>query len=137
MIPRIPGSQLEIVSYNISYLYLAGLRSDDPDIVSPVPIWGDETNGPDNGSSAWYATGTGPTQGFQAAGAAGQGWYGRVDNHGKPGANFVYTDGHGEFTTISVNLTFFGSADSTTPQNMSRSINAINPSRTGFIQTID
>jgi prepilin-type N-terminal cleavage/methylation domain-containing protein len=138
--PRIPGSQFDVASYNISYLYFAGLRSDDPDVIFAVPFWGDETNGPDNGTTAWYsggsvtgktAAGDNVTSGSTAAGAQSSQYYGRVDNHGRDGANFVFTDGHGEFVTASVNLTFF----TTTTGN--KSINAVNPSRSSFLQTID
>ena len=138
--PRMPGTQRDIVSYNISYLYFAGLRSDDPDVIFPVPFWGDETNGPDNGTTAWYsggavsgrtAAGDNITSGSTAAGAISSQYYGRVDNHGRDGANFVFTDGHGEFVTASVNLTFFSTSTG------SKSINAVNPSRSSFLQTID
>lgn len=140
VIPRIAGSQFDVVSYNISYLYFAGLRSDDPDVIFAVPFWGDETNGPDNGTTAWYqggsvtgrtATGDNVTTSSTAAGAQAAQYYGRVDNHGRDGANFVFTDGHGEFLTGSVNLTFF------TTSTGNKSINAVNPSRSGFIQTLD
>lgn len=139
VIPQIPGSQFDVVSYNISYLYFAGLRSDDPDVIFPVPFWGDETNGSDNGTKAWYSgtsvgkttEGIDITTGSNAAGATSSQYYGKVDNHGRDGANFVFTDGHGEFITGSVNLTFFTSGTG------NKSINAVNPSRSGFIQTLD
>ena len=76
----------------------------------------------------------GPSAGFQpgfrAAGARGVNYYGKVDNHGSDGANYVFSDGHGEFVSVSVNDTFFSCKGKF-------SITAMNPNRDKLIQTID
>ncbi|MBX3378653.1 MAG: prepilin-type N-terminal cleavage/methylation domain-containing protein [Phycisphaeraceae bacterium] len=131
--PRIPSNAFEVISYNISYLYFAGLKLDEPNMISAVPFWGDETNGPDNGTSAFYQGGASDTSGntgFRAAGAKGVNYYGKVDNHGNAGANYVYTDGHAEFVSESVNDVFFKCGGR-------QSITAMKPGRDHFIQTID
>jgi len=131
--PKPPGSEADVISYNISYLYIAGLKTDEPMIVSPAPLWGDETNGPDISTDAWYA-------GSQNAAAAGTtpGYYAKTDNHGTNGANFVFSDGHASFLTGNIQDTFFSSTN-LGPQ----SINAIesppryNTLRSQRVQTID
>ncbi|MBS0192399.1 MAG: prepilin-type N-terminal cleavage/methylation domain-containing protein [Phycisphaerales bacterium] len=131
--PKIPSNPFEVISYNISYLYFAGLRLDEPNLIAAVPFWGDETNGPDNGTSAFYQGGSSDTSGktgFRAAGARGVNYYGKVDNHGSDGANYVFSDGHGEFVSVSVNDTFFSCKGKF-------SITAMNPNRDKLIQTID
>lgn len=131
--PKIANNAFEVISYNISYLYFAGLKLDEPNLISSVPIWGDETNGPDNGVSAFYQGGAGDTSGqtgYRAAGAKGINMYGKVDNHGDAGANYIFSDGHGEFISYSVNDTFFKC-------NGRLSITAMNPNRDKMIQTID
>jgi hypothetical protein len=92
------------------------------------------------GTLAWYGAGaTGPnspTPGSIAAGAASAGRYGTIDNHGKEGANFIFTDGHGAFIKENVHDTFFRSptsASNTNPQN----INLIDHFRSTRVQTID
>ncbi len=126
--PKEPASERDIVSYNISYLYMAGLKTDEPIMLRPVPLWGDETNGNDISTDAWYE--------FEnAAELAGTtpGSYAPDDNHGNKGGNFVFSDGHGEFVTGQVTAIFFSDSDSTNDQ----SINLIDKSRSNRIQTID
>ncbi|VAX39585.1 hypothetical protein MNBD_PLANCTO03-2339 [hydrothermal vent metagenome] len=126
--PKEPAAERDIVSYNISYLYMAGLKTDEPIMLRPVPLWGDETNGNDISTDAWYE--------FEnAAELAGttKGSYAPDDNHGDKGANFVFSDGHGEFITGQVTATFFSKSDNTNDQ----SINLIDKSRSDRIQTID
>lgn len=131
--PRIPRNLYDVISYNISYLYFAGLKLDEPNLIASVPLWGDETNGPDNGTSAFYSGGANDTSGatgYRAAGAKGVNYYGKVDNHGDAGANYVFSDGHAEFVSVSVNDTFFNCLGRL-------SITTMNPNRDKFIQTID
>jgi len=143
--PKIPGSVNEICSYNISYMYYAGLKSDEPNVISAVPVWGDETNGPDVGTCSFYNTGNDqspPTSaGYQAAGAPNRNYYGKVDNHGTAGGNFMFSDGHGEFVTGSIQLNFFDPIPTTpTPgkaQNTSRNINAVLSYRDHWIESLD
>ncbi len=67
--------------YNLSYLYIAGLRMDEP---GPMIILGDETNEKDFATQAWQREN-------------GEFGYLEDDNHGIAGANFFFNDGHGEF----------------------------------------
>lgn len=140
--PRAPGSEEEIVSYNISYLYIAGIKLDEPQIMTPVPFWGDETNGPDVSIDAWYGGGGGPS-GQQIATLAGTlpGGYAQDDNGGKNGGSFVFTDGHAQFVNsvggtgsqvASIQNKFFGD-----PQYHPTSINAINRYRSWKVNTTD
>lgn len=138
-VPIVPGSEREVSAPNISYLYIAGLKTDEPGIPYPPPLFGDETNGPDRKTQAWYgatvdANGiTANNAQMDAAGVQNPGGYGRVDNHGPQGANFVYADGHGAFTTGNIQAIFFSSP---TILN-SKSINSTNPNRSAFVETID
>jgi prepilin-type N-terminal cleavage/methylation domain-containing protein len=129
--PRMPRNQDDVISYNISYLYIAGLKTDEPVIVKPAPIWGDETNGPDVSTDAWYGAGGG-NQGNANFAQTRPGYYGPADNHGKDGGNFVFTDAHAEFLKGNVHETFFSSADTS-----SQSINIIDSNRSRRVQTID
>ncbi len=140
--PREPGAEDFIVSYNISYLYIAGLKTDEPSIITSPPFWGDETNGPDVSTYAWYGGGGGGTNNATQAGTL-PGGYSAVDNLGKDGGSFVFTDGHAEFikstggadpsTADTIQNRFFSTNTNLFPQ----SINAIKPNRSAFVQTID
>lgn len=143
--PKPPGGERDVISYNISYLYIAGLRTDEPNIVTPAPLWGDETNGPDVSTLAWY--GGGSTDAFTRfgapAGAGGPGAYAPVDNQGKDGGSFVFTDGHAEFLR-SVASNPFNQAEiiqniffSTDTQRFPKSINCVDSRRSDRVQTID
>ncbi len=124
--PKEPASEREIVAYNISYLYMAGLKSDEPVVVKPVPLWGDETNGNDVSVDAWY--------GYDGASQAGtqEGYYAKQDNHGEKGGNFIFSDGHAEFVSGNIKETFFSEENTS-----SQSINIIDETRSRRIQTID
>jgi prepilin-type N-terminal cleavage/methylation domain-containing protein len=133
--PRVAGGERQVAWNSISYLYIAGLKTDEPSIPTPPPLWGDETNGPDVGTKAWYGATAGGTMlndQMKAAGVTFPGGYGKVDNHGATGANFVYADGSGRFTTGSIQDIFF----SDDPQAQ-KSINVIKPGRSAMTQTID
>lgn len=132
-VPRAPKSQTDVVSYNISYLYIAGMKTDEPVLVKPAPIWGDETIGPDISTDAWYGAGGSPNAATNSAAANSRpGFYGPQDNHGKDGANFVFTDGHAEFLKGNVHDTFF-STNSTSGQ----SVNVVDRNRSSRTQTTD
>jgi prepilin-type N-terminal cleavage/methylation domain-containing protein/prepilin-type processing-associated H-X9-DG protein len=125
--PKAPASERDVVSYNISYLYIAGLKSEEMVIVRPAPIWGDETNGNDASTDAWYFFGNAAEQANTEPGH-----YAPDDNHGNKGANFVFTDGHAEFLTGSIHETFFD-----TGSTSDQSINLIDHTRSNRVQTID
>lgn len=141
-IPKTPGSEYDVVSYNISYLYIAGLKTDEPQILTPAPFWGDETNGPDISTFAWYGGGGGGQPNATQAGTL-PGGYARTDNLGGDGGAFVFTDGHASFVKSrggipanqaeSIQNIFF----STDTNRFPTSINAINRTRSNFVQTVD
>lgn len=140
--PKVPRSEEEVIYYNISYLYIAGLRTDESIIVNPAPLWGDETNGCDISTRAWYGAGASSpgaaTSETIYAQSKGAGHYGKVDNHGDLGANFVFTDGHATFLKDNkfkggIHEAFFSTDVVTNPQ----SINLLKKDRSNFVQTID
>ncbi len=90
-----------VVWYNISYLYIAGLRSSES---ASVALFGDETNGCDWGALTDTAGTTGgavtdwtQTLRSQRTLAKGGPGYDDSDNHGRSGGNWVFSDGHAEF----------------------------------------
>ncbi len=92
--PEAPGSPLDIIHYNISYLYVAGLVSGDGKYPVPIPIWGDETDSKDV-IQAWWQDQSDDIR--KRVGYDPESRYAEVDNHGTDGANFIYSDGHGAF----------------------------------------
>lgn len=95
--------------YNISYLYIAGIRRTD---AAAVALMGDETNGCDWGALTEQQSGGGSTVVPGSGGnpdpwyetlrskrpsAAGGPGYDATDNHGKSGGNWAFSDGHAEF----------------------------------------
>jgi prepilin-type N-terminal cleavage/methylation domain-containing protein len=96
-VPEEPGDALDVINYNISYLYVAGLRYSDPKIPVAIPIWGDETDSKDV-IEAWWQDNTDDTK--RRVGFDEESGYAEIDNHGTDGANFVYTDGHADFIRV-------------------------------------
>ncbi len=138
--PETPGKEADVIHYNISYLYIAGFKTDESNIINPAPLWGDESDCADVATKAWYGAGAaspgGQTAESNYAGSPGAGRYGKVDNHGTAGANFVFTDGHASFLKDNIHDTFFRSptnAPNTNPQN----VNLIDHQRSTRLQTID
>lgn len=136
MIPKKPGSEDDVVCYNISYMYIAGLRQDEPLTISP-PFFGDETNGPDLSTSAFYGGGGGNTQNATQANTQ-PGYYSKVDNWGREGGSWVFTDGHAVFLKQdllngSIQEVFFG----TDTVRFPNSVNAFRSTRSRFVQTVD
>ncbi len=141
-VPKPPASNYDVISYNISYLYIVGLKTDEPTIINPAPFWGDETNGPDYAEYAWYGGGGGGSGNAAQAGTL-PGGYARVDNLGSEGGSFVFTDGHAQFLRStggipadqadSIQNIFFSPNASRFPL----SINAVTPRRSEKVQTID
>ncbi len=139
-IPQAPGGPEDVISYNISYLYIVGLRADDPVIIKPVAMWGDETNGPDIGVGAWW--GNPNTLYREQVGYRADTGYAEVDNHGSRGANFAFSDGHAEWVSQNVpSLLFSGRIDTdgdTIPdQSNGQGLNVIDPNRSDKTYTLD
>ncbi|MDX2016957.1 MAG: prepilin-type N-terminal cleavage/methylation domain-containing protein [Planctomycetota bacterium] len=143
-VPKASASATQVVGWNLSYLYIAGLRSEEPEIITPPPMFGDETDGPDVSVRAFYGPGSSGSATPDATFAGTkQGYYSKNDNHGDKGGNFIFTDGHGSFLNTSiVNLQdqFYlkrSDAQARGIQMPATSINAINPNRSDRVQTID
>ncbi len=128
VVPKAPNSERDIVSYNISYMYIAGFKTYESVILNPAPLWGDDTNGPDFSTNSFYKSNSN-----HIPARAQPGNYGKVDNHGDKGGNWVFTDGHGDFIGGRLEEVFFETGDSTNAQ----SINTIDPTRSRRVQTID
>lgn len=147
--PQPPGNPLDVISYNISYLYIAGLKAIEPAVVKPVPLWGTETIGPDLGLAAWYgAGGSGGSGSSPLADSADTrpGYYSKHDTYGEDGAMFVFSDGHGEFLkneqefkgeTYSIHEFFFGAAANAEVNKNAQNINAVKKNRSTMVMTID
>jgi len=133
MQPHAPTSARDVVGYNISYLYVAGFKTDEPVLVKPAPMWGDETLCQDFSTNAWYAAAVDRT----TTGARAQGFYAENDNHGKAGGNYSFTDGHVEFYKENVHRSIFGYVDPANPSNRVYGINSIDTDRSNQVETID
>ena len=154
-VPEAPASAEDVISYNISYLYFAGLRPIDPDVLTSPVIWGDETNTNDISTNAFYGydwandrpgKDTEPQAVLDELGFNPATGYARVDNHGDEGGYFVFSDGHVEFITQNPQRTFFADYKSLLTSNPelarelkteAKSINLFNPNRSSLMRTID
>ncbi len=130
--PRPPRSDNDIISYNISYMYIAGLKTDEATVISPAPLWGDETNGNDVSTNSFYGAGTDAAS--RARDGITPGFYGKLDNHGTDGGNWVFSDGHGAFINGATNIEqkFFSTSNIN-----AQSINVIDKNRSRRVQTLD
>jgi prepilin-type N-terminal cleavage/methylation domain-containing protein len=132
-VPKKTSVVEEVIGYNISYLYIAGFKAVEPSLVYPAPLIGDEANALDSGTEAWY----GNAQDATTAGIQSGQWAAN-DNHGKAGANYVFTDAHGEFLNKGAAATFFtGNAN---PRNVDVTYPAGTPGnlkRSARLRTID
>lgn len=147
--PTPPGSPDEVISYNISYLYISGLRSIEPAVVKPVPIWGTETVGPDIGTKAWYGAGGASSGGSTSLADSADtlpGYYSKYDTYGEDGGMFVFSDGHAEFIRneqsfkgeqYSIHDFFFGGDANDEINKNAQNINAVKKDRSSRLQTID
>jgi len=124
---RVPRNEFDVVAYNISYMYYAGFKTDDNALISPAPVWGNETDGPDISTQAFYRS-----NGNATLANTEPGFYAPTDAYGKAGGNWVFTDGHAEFVRGNIEATFF-QGGGTNPQN----INLVNPYRSFGIQAVD
>jgi len=131
MSPQVPGSVQDVIHYNISYMYIAGFKTDESRVLKPAPLWGDETNGPDLSTRAWYFDDRDRTGDLSIR----PGFYQKWDNHGTEGANFVFTDGHADLVKSNVQATFFDPYNPAAPQ--AQSVNQLDNTRSRRLQTID
>jgi len=125
--PKPPGIESQVTPTNLSYLYIVGLKADDPSIVFSPALWADETNGNDIATDAWYRNSANDSSAAQAAGAREPGHMGKVDNHGADGANISYTDGSAKFQKGNIEYWIF----------QGNGINGAQANRSGATQTID
>ncbi len=146
-VPEPPTTERDVIHYNISYLYIAGLKSVDPSIQFAPPLWGDETNTGDVSVNAWYgwdwrnnaAGGGNEPDPIGEYGFNPKTGYAKDDNHGDKGGNFVRADGSAAFIKENPQKIFF-----TDPEDLregerssSLSINLIVPNRSNKVQVID
>lgn len=147
-IPEPPKTERDIIHYNISYLYIAGLKSIDPSIQFSPPLWGDETNTGDVSVNAWYGWDwreNQPGGGNEPDPVSEYGFnpktgYAKDDNHGDEGGNFVRADGSAAFIDTNPQATFFMSPEDIEDEDLrtsNLSINLINPNRSNKVQVID
>ena len=127
--PHAPRSDNDIISYNISYMYIVGLKTDEPVIITPAPMFGDETNGNDLSTDSFYGN---LDAGTKQANGLTEGFYSAQDNHGKDGGNWTFSDGHSEFLKGNIENRFFSTSNIT-----ATSINVIDNKRSFRVQTID
>ena len=125
--PKAPKAARDVVSYNISYLYIAGFKTDEPVLVKPAPMWGDEMLGLDLFTNAFYRNGTDAT----FAGTQFK-FYSMKDNHKKDGGNFAFTDGHVEFFKQNIHDSIFGDGTPRFP-----GVNVVNPARSEKVETLE
>lgn len=130
-VPRAPGLETDVASYNVSYMYYVGFKQDEPVLPRPVPLWGDETNGCDLNTRAFYTDSKDRPPAF---GDIRQGWYYKWDNHGEVGGNWVFSDGHVEFVNYSVQKKFFDGEDGNPRTAL---VNLVKTDRSSFIEAID
>jgi len=145
--PEAPTTERDIIHYNISYLYIAGLKSVDPSIQFAPPLWGDETNTADVSVNAWYGWdwrnnrpgGGNEPDPINDYGFNPQTGYAKDDNHKDKGGNFVRADGSASFIKENPQRVFFTNPDDVRDgeDSSSRSIDLINPRRSEKVQVID
>jgi len=128
--PKAPLSEEQVVGYNISYLYIAGFKTDDSELINSAPMFGDETNSADFMVNAWY-DGSNTEKDRTAAGAE-KGYYGKNDNHGTNGGQFVFSDNSAKLVKGNIQTVFFGPA-----KDSPLSINAVNKLKSNRVETID
>jgi len=151
-IPEAPLSPFDVITYNISYIYIAGLRLDEPGMPAAIPFYGDETNTNDFALNAWYGydwlEGQPDTENQTVLDEVGfnpNTGYGKIDNHGADGGFFAFTDGHVEFVKKNPQRTFFADPDDSRASDDQRrqlrteglSMNLFRPGRSRFVRTMD
>ncbi len=121
-VPRAPTGVRDVIHYNVSYWYVAGLKTVDPLVISAAPIMGDEVGSAEafngRGDHTFWDTGLNEATGeitydryseeyLESIGFKEETGYAEVDNHGNAGGNYVFTDGHVEFVTQNMQIQFF------------------------------
>ncbi|MEL6741464.1 MAG: prepilin-type N-terminal cleavage/methylation domain-containing protein [Planctomycetota bacterium] len=127
-VPEPPGSEQEVVSWAVSYMYIAGLKNGESSILFPPPIWGTDTNGSDISVNAWYNQES--TQVKEEIGFNSETGYAEIDTFGDDGGNWVFADGHAEFVTVNPQFEFYS-------RDGDKSITLIDRNRDLTVQTID
>ncbi len=149
--PEPAGVPEEVISYNLSYLYIAGLRLDEPGLPYAIPFFGDETNTNDIALNAWYGYNWADNQPGQEnqsvldeVGYNPVTGYADVDNHGDAGGYFAFTDGHVDFIEKNPQRTFFANPDNVDDEDLRRqlsteglSMELYKPGRSRYVHTMD
>lgn len=128
--PKAPMSEEQVTDYNISYLYIAGFKTDDSELINSAPMWGDETNGRDLMTRAWY--GTADSKADRDYTGAEEGYYAKSDNHGTNGGQFVFSDNSAKLVKGNIQSVFFAQA-----KDSPLSINAVKKDKSNRVQTTD
>ncbi|MGJ8635605.1 MAG: type II secretion system protein [Phycisphaerales bacterium] len=151
-VPEPAGSPDQVISYNISYLYIAGLRIDEPGLPYSIPFFGDETNTNDVALNGWYgynwaddSPGQESQQVLDEVGYNPVTGYGEVDNHGDQGGYFAFTDGHVELVEKNPQRTFFADPNNDSYSDELReelrseglSMELYKPGRSRYVHTTD
>jgi prepilin-type N-terminal cleavage/methylation domain-containing protein len=137
-VPQEPGGSEDVIGYNISYIYIAGFKANEPAIIKSAPLWGDETQGPDTGTNSFYGNeDDAEYAGLTVSDDGSHRSYAKADNHGDAGGNWTFTDGHAEFFQGSVHSTFFGAPGPDDDHINGQNINLIDPTRSNRVETID
>ena len=142
--PRMPATIFDCKRVNISYMYIAGFKDNESKIVKPAPMWGDDTNGSDISTNAFYSGGgadpdnPNATTADSIAAGGKPGFYAKVDNQGADGGVWVFTDGHGDFVVGSIQRQFFDTPRASNNFHPNpQSVNVIDGTRSMKLQTID
>ncbi len=151
-VPEPAGSVNQVIGYNISYIYIAGLRLDEPGLPYSIPFFGDETNTNDIALNAWYGYNWQSDQPGQETQSVLDDvkynkitGYAEIDNHGDEGGFFAFTDGHVEFITKNPQRTFFADPNANGLSEELRneikseglSMNLYKPGRSRYVRTMD
>lgn len=151
-IPVAPKASRDVVSYNISYVYFAGLKAEEGAILTPPVIWGDETVTNDISTNAFFGydwirdrPGSEPQNVLDEVEYNAETGYSKRDNHGDKGGYYVFADGHVELVTVNPQRTFFANPDAAglseeqqdEIRKESKSINLFIGNRSRYMQTLD
>lgn len=145
--PTAPSREQDVIDYNISYLYIAGLKVADPQVLFAPPLFGDETIAADIKTNAWFGwdwRNDRPSSGGEPDPVGRFGFnpktgYSKRDNHSDAGGNFVFADGSARFVTDNPQREFFTKRDDQDDgiEVGGHSIDLINPRRSEKVEVID